>query len=143
MGGFIIGRLNHPADMVKTGMMAGLVKVAQKLPEQDRTLLRTALHDAKPRFKEAMQHRREAQNEIKKALRAEPFDVQKLAAAMDKARQITDQGRDNFHDMVLDLAPKFSPEGRKALANIRRDRDGDQHRMMDMIESKIDTPPSP
>jgi len=30
MGGFIIGRLNHPGQMVRAGMMGVMVKIARK-----------------------------------------------------------------------------------------------------------------
>jgi uncharacterized membrane protein len=140
MGGFIIGRLNHPGQMVRAGMMGAMVKIAQKLPAEDRDLLKSALKTAKPDLEQAMENRRQAQQSIKTALMTEPFDNKQFQAGLDQLSSSTDQGRDRLHDMILDLAPRFSPEGRKIIAQMRSKDSGQNRRALDMIESKLNTP---
>jgi uncharacterized membrane protein len=69
--------------------------------------------DLRPRRKEL----RGARHAAEEALRAEPFDAERLRRSLSDLRQQTEQIQANVHERMLERAASMSPEERKRLAD--------------------------
>jgi uncharacterized membrane protein len=97
-------------------------RLAATLPKADGDIVRNAMranHDAVAKAQVAY---RGAREDIRETLRQDPFSIDAMRAAMDKAgaaRQTYDR---ILGDVFADAAAKMSPAGRHALANWHRPR---------------------
>lgn len=136
--GFIAGRLNHPADTARMAIGAHIMKMAHKLPEQDRQLLRSTLKDHKQELLGLMTSARASRDAVKDAVIADPFDAGKLTLALDDSRQKGDALRDLISGLITEIAPKISPEGRATLARLRQENAGQRDDIVHKMESRFE-----
>jgi uncharacterized membrane protein len=97
-------------------------RLATTLPPADAALFRAAIDGSREKVQVAQTQYRGAQDEIRQALRHDPFDIESMRIAMTETRA----ARQNFDQIVqgvfLSVAPKMSSSGRQALANWPPDR---------------------
>lgn len=92
-------------------------RLAATLPPADAALLDSEIqlhHDAIANT-QAQYH--SAREEIRAALRNQPFDVNAMRAAMARTRAARQSFDQVIQDVFADVAAKMSPAGRRALAN--------------------------
>lgn len=92
-------------------------RIADTLPAADADLLRGQIQANRQRIEDSQAQYRGAQDQIREALRQEPFDVEAMRAAMAKTRA----ARQNFDQVIQGVfafsASQMSPAGRNALAD--------------------------
>jgi len=92
-------------------------RIADTLPPADADLLRGQINANRATIEDAQTQYRAAQDQIRTALRHEPFDVEAMRAAMAKTRAAR-QGFDQVIQGVFAFsASQMSPAGRSALAD--------------------------
>jgi uncharacterized membrane protein len=65
---------------------------------------------------------RNARGEVHEALRAEPFDASRLDQALATLRTNTDGVQTSMHSLLVEVAPRLSPEQRRRLAMVNQRR---------------------
>ncbi len=93
--------------------------IAAKLPPGDGDLLRAQLRGEAIKVAAAQADLRLAQEDVRKSLRAQPFDADAMRAAMAESRTAHDNVDRVIHDMIAATAPKMSVIGRVKLADWR------------------------
>jgi len=103
--------------------LAGRVdRIAAKLPPADAELLRAELRTEAVKVAAAQADLRLAQEDVRKSLRAQPFDADAMRAAMAESRAAHDNVDRVIHDVIAATAPKMSVVGRLKLADWRNER---------------------
>lgn len=136
--GFIAGRIHHPKGMMMAGAAMQMMKMARALPEQDRTLVRDTLKQHRDMLKNLAQNHRAGRDAVKDALTTEPFDLAKLTAALAASREQSNAARDQMEKLLIEIAPKISPEGRQKLASLRQKNAGRDHMQTDMFKDRLE-----
>ncbi len=92
-------------------------RIAATLPPADADILRGTINDTRQALDNAQNEYRASQDQIRTAMRAEPFQVDAMRAAMGRTRA----ARQGFDQIVqgafADAAAKMSPAGRQALSD--------------------------
>jgi uncharacterized membrane protein len=105
-----IARIDH-------GLASRLDRIAASLPGNDAQLMRAQLVADAEKVATAQADLRLSQDDVRKSLRAEPFDPN----AMRNAMAANHAARENFdqvlHDMIASAAAKMSVVGRNKLAD--------------------------
>ncbi|HTZ03520.1 MAG TPA: periplasmic heavy metal sensor [Xanthobacteraceae bacterium] len=122
--GAVAIRFSGPAPLATVAQidhsLAGRIdRIATKLPPGDGDLLRAELRSEAMKVAAAQADLRLAQEDVRKSLRAQPFDAGALSAAMAESRTAHDHVDRIVHDMIADTAPKMSLVGRIKLADWR------------------------
>ena len=100
--------------------LAGRVdRMAAKLPPPDAQVLRAQLRSEAVKVAAAQADLRLAQEDVRKSLRAQPFDADAMRAAMTESQAAHDNVDRVIHDMISATAPKMSVVGRLKLADWR------------------------
>jgi uncharacterized membrane protein len=98
-------------------------RMAESLPPADAEILRTEITADANKIAATQADLRLSQEDVRKSLRAEPFDADVMRTAMAENRN----ARDNFdvalHDMLASAAAKMSVVGRVKLADWPAERD--------------------
>lgn len=94
-------------------------RLAERLPEADRTAFQDAYKLHAPAVREGFEAGREARERARAALAAEPFDRQSAEAAFADWRKATEATQTALHAAILEAAPHLSPEGRSRLVRNR------------------------
>ena len=87
------------------------------LPRDAQVMARDAVERHRGELRAAIGGLRQARRDARAALRAEPFVPQDLEAALSALRQHAGEAHLAMHRAMLELTPKLSPEGRRALAD--------------------------
>jgi uncharacterized membrane protein len=114
-----IARIDHSA-------IGRLSRIAATLPAADAQVMRTQLRTDAQKISAAQADLRLSQDEVRKSLRAQPFDADAVRTAMTQqsaARETIDQV---LHDMIATAAAKMSVVGRNKLADWSASRDAIQ-----------------
>ncbi|MFZ1920608.1 MAG: periplasmic heavy metal sensor [Xanthobacteraceae bacterium] len=93
--------------------------IAAKLPPGDGELLRGQLRSEAIKVAAAQADLRLAQEDVRKSLRAQPFDADAMRAAMAESRTAHDNADRIIHDVIAATAAKMSVVGRVKLADWR------------------------
>jgi uncharacterized membrane protein len=122
--GAVAIRYSGPAPLTAVARidhsLAGRVdRIAAKLPPPDAVLLRTQLRSEAVKVAAAQADLRLAQEDVRKSLRAQPFDADAMRAAMAESRTAHDNVDRVVHDLIAATAPKMSVVGRLKLADWR------------------------
>jgi uncharacterized membrane protein len=122
--GAVAIRYSGPAPLATVARidhsLAGRIDhIADKLPPGDGNLLRAELRGEAIKVAAAQADLRLAQDDVRKSLRAQPFDADALRAAMAESRTAHDNVDRVVHDMIAAAAPKMSVVGRVKLADWR------------------------
>jgi uncharacterized membrane protein len=100
-----------------------LDRIAGSLPPADAELLRTQLRGDAEKVASAQADLRLSQDDVRKSLRAEPFDAEAMRAAMAENRTAHDNYDQVLHDMIASAAAKMSVVGRTKLADWPAERE--------------------
>jgi hypothetical protein len=101
-----------------------LDRVAASLPANDAQVMRSEIHADEEKVAAAQADLRLSQEEVRNSLRAEPFDVEAMRAAMEQVQAARENYHMVLHDLVAAAAPKMSVVGRNKLADWTETRDG-------------------
>jgi uncharacterized membrane protein len=114
-----VARIDH-------SLAGRLNRIAASLPPADADVMRTQLRGDAEKVAAAQADLRLSQDDVRKSLRAEPFDADAMRAAMAENRT----ARENFdlvlHDMVAAAAARMSVVGRAKLADWPAGRESPQ-----------------
>jgi len=100
-----------------------LDRIAASLPPADAAVLRTQLRDEAVRVAAAQADLRLSREDVRKSLRAQPFDADAMRSAMAENRAAHDKFDQVVHDMIAAAATKMSIIGRTKLAEWPAQRD--------------------
>jgi uncharacterized membrane protein len=92
-------------------------RIAATLPTADAELLRGEVNANRQAIENAQTQYRAGQNQIREALRKEPFDLETMRAAMAKARGARQNFDQTLQGVFAGAASKMSHAGRQALAD--------------------------
>jgi len=110
---------NPPATAIDRSVATRIARIAATLPPADADRLRAAYRANRDGIDGTRAAYRRMQDAVRAALRAEPFDVEALRAAMANlrtARQVFDRRLQDFFAVV---ASDMTPAGRQKLADWR------------------------
>ncbi|HVX37081.1 MAG TPA: periplasmic heavy metal sensor [Hyphomicrobium sp.] len=100
----------------------GLLAFSQQLPAEHRDAFRKQVIDARASMKDQREAVRNAWLEVNSLLTTEPFDKEKLKAAMAKLRDTENQFRTSLNNSFAEIAASVTPEERKLLQTWRDKR---------------------
>jgi uncharacterized membrane protein len=91
-------------------------------------LKRSGLRESGPEVKQILRARREqlksnmrslgqSREQVRAALKAEPFDAPAAAAAFARSREVSGQMQADMHNALLDVSSKLSPAQRRRMAD--------------------------
>jgi len=127
--GLFIGHLMHPAlgwrgmhgagfaaERERGGMMD---RALRDLPREERKEIREFWEERRKAARPRIEALREARDEARKAMTAEPFDKAKAAAALAEVRRRGDALQAELHASLIESAAKLPPEVRARLGEMR------------------------
>jgi uncharacterized membrane protein len=92
-------------------------RLAAALPVADGEKLRSEFHAHQQNIETAITFYRQAQRHMRDQLRAEPFNVEALRAAMAEARAARGKLDEALQDVIATAGAAMTPEGRRSLAD--------------------------
>lgn len=118
--GAVAIRLSGPVPLAPVARidhsLAGRIdRIAARLPSADARVLRAQLRDEAVNVATAQADLRLAQEDVRKTLRAQPFDAAAMRAAMVASRVAHDKFDQVLHDTIAAAAAKMSNAGRATL----------------------------
>ena len=93
----------------------GLLGFARQLPVEHQEAFRKQVLEARASLKDEKEAVRAAWLDVNSLLTAEPFDKEKLKAAMAKLRESENQFRTGLNNSFAEIAERVTPEERKLL----------------------------
>lgn len=111
-----VSRIDH-------SLASRLDRVAASLPPADAQLLRTQLRDEAVHVAAVQADLRLSREDVRKSLRAQPFDAEAMRSAMAENRAAREKFDQVLHDMIAAAAAKMSIVGRTKLAEWPAQRD--------------------
>jgi uncharacterized membrane protein len=120
--GAVAFRYSSPVPLTSVGHIGhGLTgrfdRIAENLPSDDAEILRAEVTADANKIAAAQADLQLSQEEVRKSLRAEPFDAGAMRTAMAENRNARDNFDVTLHDMVASAAAKMSVVGRSKLAD--------------------------
>jgi uncharacterized membrane protein len=111
--------LSPPAASVPIDRsVAGRIdRLAATLPASDADILRAEVRADSARVEAAQSNYRQAQERVREALRAEPFDPARLSAAMAETRNARPAFDQALQELIASAAAKISKAGREKIAD--------------------------
>jgi uncharacterized membrane protein len=106
-----------PASNWDRDIFVRVERIANTLPSQDAAALRTNIAAKRADIEAAQAKYRSAQDIIRAAMRAEPFDADALRAAMANTRAARQAFDQTIQGVFADAAGQMSPAGRQAVAD--------------------------
>jgi uncharacterized membrane protein len=123
LGSVLVGRMQsrppQPAPEQKSDRI--IERMASTLPESDGKILRSVSQSRQTSFAGLTAEVEKARDEVRRILRAEPFDQAALQAAFAEVRQRRQAVHEAIHAVLIEAAPQLSPEGRQKLAEWRKE----------------------
>jgi len=98
-------------------------RIAMSLPDADAEILRAEITQDANKIAAAQADLRLSQDDVRKSLRAEPFDADAMRTAMAENRNARANFDVTLHDMLASAAAKMSEVGRNKLADWPPERD--------------------
>jgi uncharacterized membrane protein len=98
-------------------------RIAASLPPADAQVMRMQLRTEAQKVASAQADLRLSQDDIRKSLRAEPYDPNAMRVAMAENRTARDNFDQVLHDMIASAAAKMSIVGRNKLADWPTERE--------------------
>jgi uncharacterized membrane protein len=108
-----------PVTRIDHSLAGRLDRIAAKLPPADAGVLRAQLRGEAVQVATAEADLRLAQEEVRKTLRAQPFDAEAMRTAMTASRVAHDNFDQVLHETIAAAAAKMSVTGRTTLADWR------------------------
>jgi uncharacterized membrane protein len=106
-----------PITRIESNLGDRLESIADGLPPADADVMREELRDDGAKIARARADMRRSQEQVRRSLRAEPFDVDAMRAAMATNHEAHAQFDAVIHDMLATAASRMSPAGRDAIAD--------------------------
>jgi len=94
-------------------------RIASTLPPDDAEKLRASFREREPQVEAVYGAYRQSHEAIKTALRTEPFDPEKLSAAMSATRTARQALEETMQGVIVPAATAMSEDGRAKLADRR------------------------
>jgi uncharacterized membrane protein len=104
-------------------LIGRLDRVTTSLPDADAEILRAQVAEDAAKIAAAQADLRLSQDDVRKSLRAEPFDADAMRTAMAENRNARANFDVTLHDMLASAAAKMSVVGRDKLADWPPERD--------------------
>lgn len=125
---FLAGALAGGAVWIRSGKNLGysLEAAGGRLPEQDRTVFRKALHDVRRESRQVILDGQQARREAADLLQQPVLDTTALSAALERARNADVTVRMRLEQRIVEFAAASSAEGRSVLAEGLTRRAGQQ-----------------
>ena len=101
-------------------------RIAASLPPTDADVLHAELRNEAVKVAAAQADLRLAQDDVRKSLRAQPFDPEAMQRAMAESRTAHENMDQVLHNLITVAAPKMSVVGRTKLADWRAERASEQ-----------------
>jgi uncharacterized membrane protein len=98
-------------------------RIAASLPPADAQIMRTQLRHEAQKVASAQADLRLSQDDVRKSLRADPFDPDAMRQAMAENRSARENFDQVLHDMIATAASQMSIVGRTKLADWPAERD--------------------
>jgi len=114
-----------PVTRMDHSLTTRLDRLAASLPPADADVMRAELRDDAVVMATAQADLRLSRDEVRKSLRAQPFDLQAMRAALAANHAAHDNFDKVVHDMIAGAAAKMSVVGRAKLAEWPGDRTPD------------------
>jgi uncharacterized membrane protein len=111
-----VARIDH-------GLVGRLDRVAATLPPADADIMRAQLRDDAVTIASAQADLRLSQDDVRKSLRAQPFDPDAMRSAMAANRAAHENFDQVIHDMIATAVGKMSVVGRTKLAEWPAERE--------------------
>ena len=108
-----------PVTRIDHSLAGRFDRIAANLPPADANVLRTQLRGEEVKVAAAEADLRLAQEEVRKTLRAQPFDAAAMRTAMEASRVAHDNFDQVLHDTIATAAARMSVAGRTTLADWR------------------------
>jgi len=102
---------------IDRSVAARMERLAATLPPPDADILRSEYRANAPAVDAARDSYRQAQDEVRRTLRGDPFEAEAMRAALLKTRAARQGFDESLQDMIASAATKMSPAGRNQLAN--------------------------
>jgi len=116
---FLAGALAGGAVWVrsgKPGQVFSLEAAGGRLPEQDRTVFRSALREVRHESRQVILDGQQARREAADLLQQPVLDTAALSAALERARNADVTVRTRLEQRIVEFAAASSAEGRRVLA---------------------------
>ena len=129
--GFLVGAAGRPPPWRSPGFdaTAGFSRLVRFLPEERRAAVFGNGDDLRREIRQSLRTMRQAQHGIEEALAAEPFDPDRLAAALEDFRAQFASNHERSHEGLVSIMQKLTPdERRKFVDSIQHMRDPRHHR---------------
>jgi len=97
-------------------------RIASALPANDAAIMRAEFRAQAIKLATAETQVRLSEQAVRDSLRAQPFDPAAVRVAMAEINHARDRFFELVHETVAGATAKMSPEGRQALADLRRSR---------------------
>jgi uncharacterized membrane protein len=114
--------IRSPAPAWDRDVFVRVERIASTLPPADAEILRSRIKASRADIEAAQTKHRAAQDIIRAALRAQPFDAEALRTAMVNSRVARQAFDQTIQAMFADSAAQMSQAGREALADWPRGR---------------------
>jgi len=123
VAGWYVGQESNPSRPAARGggVKATLESLARDLSPQSARTLRKALHARAPEVRPVLQDLRDAREDLRDALAADPFDRNVLAEAQARVRQATATLQRVLHNTLAQVAGEMPVRDRRLLARFRED----------------------
>jgi uncharacterized membrane protein len=102
---------------IEHNLVERLNRIADSLPPADADVMRAQLHTDEVKIAAAQADLRLSQDDVRRSLRAEPFDADAMRAAMAANHSAHARFDQVIHDMLASAASKMSVVGRNKLAD--------------------------
>ena len=129
--GFLVGAAGRPPPWRSSGFdaTAGFSRLVRFLDEERREAVFGNGDDLRREIRQSLRTMRRAQHSIEEALAAEPFDPDRLAAALEDFRAQFTTNQQRSHAGLVSIMEKLTPdERRKFVESIQHMRDPRHHR---------------
>jgi uncharacterized membrane protein len=124
VAGVLIGRAGMPREPAA----APMDWAAQSLSPETRRRVREQLREQMPAVRPLRQDLLSSRERVRRALAAEPFDVDELAAALETMRGVSGDYQALLHRNLVDLSQDLPRDQRLALARAVLERAGGEGR---------------
>ena len=115
--GLAAGRVFGPGPF---GRMGAFERAAEALPPAEADQFRQIMRQHRSRMADEFKAMRQAREDVRAALRAEPFDRTRLERALAEVRQRSEATQQSLHAALVEGAARMSPEGRERLSRWER-----------------------
>lgn len=120
--GFWLGNLREP-DPSRPSPVS-INRFIQQLPEVDQQLIQAAFKSRLPIFQNLRQELRQKSKQLALFMQEQSGDLavdsEKLKQLLQQIRTLNEQIQENFHQMIVELFPNLTLEGKRKLAESQR-----------------------